>query len=305
MSPLDKGPVVDASFSGSALDPGKQYQILRGIRVKQLRSIVDEEACSTFSFMQSEESDALCSSQYSRKTSDQEPFGPGETIEDNLSAFMTKEEARQSSALQRNVTLSSSVFETAFRFRRSGTESMEESKAYGNTHSDSKAYEGGGYAFDMLRKDANFLQAGVSLAQFQRDNLAALRSNNWVDHYTRVIIVDVPIWNPSVIRFGLARFILELPAAGGFVASDYIMVNQLWCNCLVSRDWAVAITGTFLIICGIGSLYMPASYRLKIVVEMCERVSRLVSEAISRHSVIIIIFYPLRARACALPSVQD
>jgi Polycystin domain len=257
--------------------PGRAEQLLRGVRVRQLRvkpSTGDE--CDRFPFMRSHESDALCSKEYSAADEQQDDMDPcsrfGKDVAGNGLALNALE-ATLSAALLRNVSLSRSIFHQAFCYR--SMSELRDVLFWGRALPFTTAYNGGGFAFDLLRGDKD-IPAGQDPVVFYLDNLRALQHLDWLDYQTRAVVVDIPVWNPSITRFGLVRNVLELPAAGGFVPVLSITVSQLWCWCSLDQDVTVAVLGSMAIFLGIGSLYAPTRLRRKVVLSISERSERLV-----------------------------
>ena len=69
-------------------------------------------------------------------------------------------------------------------------------------------YSGGGYVHE-LRGDADQL----------KQELETLRSQRWIDHRTRAVIVEMTTFNPGSHLFGIIVIKFELPGTGGVIPS--------------------------------------------------------------------------------------
>eukprot|EP00003_Mantamonas_plastica_P021387 TRINITY_DN3460_c2_g1_i10.p1 TRINITY_DN3460_c2_g1~~TRINITY_DN3460_c2_g1_i10.p1 ORF type:complete len:1834 (-),score=807.04 TRINITY_DN3460_c2_g1_i10:148-5649(-) len=62
--------------------------------------------------------------------------------------------------------------------------------------------------------------------------LENLESNNWIDKQTRVVIVDISLYNPNINTLATARFFNEFPSTGGYLYSSRIEAMHItpWYN---------------------------------------------------------------------------
>ena len=78
-------------------------------------------------------------------------------------------------------------------------------------------YSGGGYVAE-LTGDFNAL----------RDKIHKVRSNQWIDKYTRVILIELTIYNPNVNLFCISTIVAEVVDSGGiFTSYRFEPVNLL------------------------------------------------------------------------------
>ncbi|CAF1470927.1 unnamed protein product, partial [Didymodactylos carnosus] len=80
-------------------------------------------------------------------------------------------------------------------------------------------YGGGGYYVDL----------GIYNRTFRRviEELEYLRSEKWIDHGTRALIIDLVLYNPSVNLFCYVKLTIELPETGGVFPQYKIEARRL------------------------------------------------------------------------------
>lgn len=65
-------------------------------------------------------------------------------------------------------------------------------------------YSGGGYVAEM---GTNAYKAGLFIEE--------LKQNNWINYYTRAVVLEFNVYNPNVNLFGYFYYLMEFPATGG------------------------------------------------------------------------------------------
>jgi len=94
-----------------------------------------------------------------------------------------------------------------------------------STESQSFIFEGGynptgGY--NAMLPNTNSTRASYVVSQ--------LKARRWIDQATRLVSVDLNVYNPNIAKFGIVRFDVEFLASGGAVATSSFKVQQLEMN---------------------------------------------------------------------------
>ena len=78
-------------------------------------------------------------------------------------------------------------------------------------------YDGGGYVADLIGQRSHVT------------NMAAvLERHDWIDKYTRVVIVEFTIYNPNTNLFTTTQVSLELPTTGIILTTSHIYTFRLF-----------------------------------------------------------------------------
>ncbi|XP_060074617.1 polycystin-1-like protein 2 [Ylistrum balloti] len=82
-----------------------------------------------------------------------------------------------------------------------------------------KVYNGGGYV-KLLDPELNISDV--------RNELYSMQSNNWIDKFTRFVVIEFMLFNPNSKLFSLPKLMIEIPATGGFFTNIKIKTTRLY-----------------------------------------------------------------------------
>ena len=91
----------------------------------------------------------------------------------------------------------------------------------------SRYYTSGGYAQEFPGANCSLANKTVPCITLAEAVLGDLESTGWIDYRTRVVLVEVFLYNPPLNRFVMVQAILELPSSGAVIPSYSVRTAKL------------------------------------------------------------------------------